>query len=864
MTVETARPLEGTVQTIANSQLEPPAHRRRPITAWGIAASLLLAAAIASGQTVVADFNDLSTGVLRDKTGGTGLAGAWSGTATIRVISGNLSAPASTHHAGQSGGAARSVQGDYAQPRQNTRLLAAPIAGVVELSFLVKAPDATSVGGIALDTVDYDGAQPLRIVAVGRDLLLDGPADDVRLPGVLTLGQTALIVGQLEIDAAGTSDTLAVWVNPDELDRGEPDAVLSGADLVGGAVTRVAVVSYQEETGIGAVIDDVRLRSERWDLDDDGAVTTGDFYVFPQLMSGPASHAPPPGVDPELFARADGDRDGDVDLYDFHALALWISRVELADHVHVADFGATPDDGVDDAPMIQEALDYLTASGRTRLEFAAGTYDLFTVAGGSGYVALNNLTDCGVVGATDDAGAPATRLVRHGWLPADPAPPSLLRASSCVNLSVQNLVFDNEPDYSSAGRIVELAPDHVVVEILDGLPRIDGTLCYSSNLWDPVTRSLRHVASVTYKADVDAAPADFVWHTVTGGNGRLMRLVNPAVAGQLALGDLFSWHFGADGIQTLFYNCSGLHLSNLRTVNAVGFAMSASQCRNIDADHVVVAPEGNQLAVSARDGFMLATCDGTVIMRNLDIEGVRWDGQNAHGNFLTVIEKLDNRSVRVERAASYAIALPAATVLTLWNGTVPNSFTLADAVDEGEVDGKRNYLLTTDQVLPEFVSAGTLASADAWDMDSYTVQDSTFREIAGCALILRNKHALIERCQFDQVMYPPILVGASPPEGEGTFPRDITIRDCSLSSSGWRERHRSTGLIGISNSGPSGSYMGAVQIVHNLLSDNPLGIDIADVSSVAITDNVFANVAETHRIDAASTGSVTFDGNTIE
>lgn len=847
-------------------------HSARPVggarrtRGWlGLGLALLGSAAGAAGQTVIANFNDLSTGVLRDKSGGVGLAGAWEGTATIRVISGNLAAPAGTHLPPVVGGSARSAQGDYETPRQNTRLLETPLTGEVAISFLVKPPQTVSVGGIALDTLDYDGAQPLRIVANGTDLLIDGPAgNDVTLAGAFTLNATALVVAQLAIDVAGPLDELAVWVNPDMLDLGEPDATLSGVDLVGGAVTRVAVVSYQSAPGIGAIVDDIRLSSERFDLNDDGDVTTADLYQFPQFMSGPGAALPPAGVDADLFARADSDRDGDVDLFDFHALALWLSRFELADDVRVGDFGARPDDGIDDAPLIAEALDYLVASGRKRLEFAAGQYDLMTRSGGSAYIGLVNLVGCEIVGAVDEAGDPATTLVRHGWIPHDPAPPSLLRASTCTNLTVRNLRFDNEPDYTTAGLIVELTPSYVVVEILDGLPRIDGTLCYSSNLWDPETRSLRHVPSVTYKSDVDAAQSSYVWHTVDGGNGRRMRLDNPAVAGQLTLGDIFTWHFGADGIQVLFYACTDLHLDNLRTLNTVGFAMSASQCRNVDAQRIVIAPEGNQLAVGARDGFMLAACDGAVTMRDVWMEGVRWDGQNAHGDFLTVVERVDERTIRAQRTASYVLPLPAPSVLTLWDGPAPTGFIVSSVVDEGVVDNHRTYLITTSQLLPAFVDAGTLATTDAWDMNSYTVQDSTFREIAGCALVMRNRQALIERCVFDQVMYPPILIGASVAEGEATFPRDVTIRDCSLRSSGWRQRHRSTGLIGLSTYGASGPYMGTVRIQNNTFADNPLGIDIADVTTIEITGNVFRAVTEPHRVDAATTGTVVFQANTVE
>lgn len=68
----------------------------------------------------------------------------------------------------------------------------------------------------------------------------------------------------------------------------------------------------------------VTLVYEAWpvfgDLTCDGFVTAADFAAFEPCLAGPDVMTPPPGCDPDTFARADFDGDGDVDAADYAAL----------------------------------------------------------------------------------------------------------------------------------------------------------------------------------------------------------------------------------------------------------------------------------------------------------------------------------------------------------------------------------------------------------------------------------------------------------------------------------------------------------------------------------------------------------------
>ncbi len=527
--------------------------------------------------------------------------------------------------------------------------------------------------------------------------------------------------------------------------------------------------------------------------------------------------------------------------------------------LHVADFGAIPDDGIDDTAAIQRAIDAAIATGACRLEFAAGTYDLIQPALRGGQLlhirGAQNLT---VAGAPGDDGAPATRFVRH-WqgLAGAKNAPSILRVRDARNFALQDIAFDNAPRFTTAGRVVEASRDHVIVDIFPDLPRIEGVRAYAANAWDLANRRLKQVPSLSFGSDVDRWPAEAVWRNVEGPEGtRLQRLDYPGFGKHLVAGDGISWHFGWEGRQLAFHQCHGLRVDRVAVFNAIGFAIEALNCSDIVSSGVIVRPEGDQLAVSSRDGWKLYGCQGRVAISDLHIEGVRWDGQNVHGSFLWVEEALGENRLRLRKLWS-PFPLPANTRLLFWNGNEQVPATIRSATVEPASPKIAYYDVEFTEPVPGFVAPGVMVSVEAWDIPEYSIERSTFRNIAGCAIILRNRHARITDCTFEDIMYPAVMLGASVAEGEGTYPEDVTIEGCVFRRSGWESRQGARGMIGINSGGGTEPRMGRVIVANTRFEDAATGLDIAEIREVELIDNVFDRVAEPLRIHESSTGRVT-------
>jgi hypothetical protein len=525
-----------------------------------------------------------------------------------------------------------------------------------------------------------------------------------------------------------------------------------------------------------------------------------------------------------------------------------------ASTLHVRDFGALANDGIDDTPRIQRAIDAALATKAARLEFDSGTYDLInpTLRGGQ------CLLIKGSSGLTL-SGVPGTRLRRH-WegLAGVKNPPSILRVRDARNFVLQDLTFDNAPHFTTAGRVIEAGHGHVVVEILPGLPRIEGVRAYAANAWDLSTRRLKQVPSLSFGGDVDRWPADAVWRNVPGGEGRRQRLDYPGFGRHLSPGDGVSWHFGWEGRQLAFQQCDGLRVDRVTVVNAIGFAIEAINCRNIKSTGVSIKPEGSQLALSSRDGWKLYGCQGEVHIRDLHIEGVRWDGQNIHGSFLWVEKLLGDNRLMLRKLWS-PFELPAKSRLLFWDGDTQVPAVIRSAKVLSSKDQVTLYEVEFSEPPPAFVAEGVMASVEAWDIPDYRIERATFRNIAGCAMILRNRRARVSNSTFEDIMYPALMLGASVHEGEGAYPEDIVIEGCTFRRSGWQTRQDAGGMIGINSSGDTAVRMGKITVTGCTFEDGPVGLDIAEVRDVDLKGNIFSRVDKPWRIHPATTGRVTND-----
>lgn len=535
----------------------------------------------------------------------------------------------------------------------------------------------------------------------------------------------------------------------------------------------------------------------------------------------------------------------------------------LAQTVHVKDHGATPGDGLDDAVAIQNALNYAKANNIKTVLFDTGRYDLLVRANANlnAYFGLTQYNGLTLTGAALSDGTPGTWLVKFNPQENNTVLPAHARFDRCNQLTIKNLAIDNSPQYATAGKVVEKGASNITVEIFDGLPAKDGMGAYCANTWDLSTGLLKQVPSLSFVTDV--AAENLYWQHQTTNGKHYMRMNSTRFAQAVDTGAGVSWHFGAQTMFQLALNfCNDLKLENITTTNIAGWGIHTMASKNINATKISFRPNGHQLAVGPRDAWKINMCDGQVVVDSMYVEGVRWDGQNAHSAFLTVAQKLSSTQIRVWK--KFTANPPFANdSIGFWNGaTVEKGF--AQSWQSPYISGDTVYgLLNTSSPLPAFVTTGTRITVYAWDMDHYILKNSIFKKIAGCAGVIKNEKVTLDNVAYDNIMYPAILFGTE--VNEATFPQDVLVKNCSFNASGWVQRIGAMGLIGIRNPNAvtSAMTMGTITFDSCTFSNAPTGIDAAGLKGLRITNNQFNCVSLPYKVNTTNTGPVTYTNNLV-
>ncbi len=236
---------------------------------------------------IIADFNDLNPGALRASEAqlggtGTGFTGShWDGnTGVVGIVTGDLSAPASTHYLATQSATPQSFRdltGQYVRS-QTRSTVNVSTTGTVWLSFLVQNTDATDRTGINFVNSNIVNPPPASrtIALLGSTLeVTDNTATLSSFPVTAPLGQTVLVLGRVRGQAGTTAgfDAIDLWINPDLSNgltsMGAPTVGIANIDFWGTATSspRLGILSYEgadnvNNSTMGGTLDAVRISDE--------------------------------------------------------------------------------------------------------------------------------------------------------------------------------------------------------------------------------------------------------------------------------------------------------------------------------------------------------------------------------------------------------------------------------------------------------------------------------------------------------------------------------------------------------------------------------------------------------------------------
>lgn len=530
-----------------------------------------------------------------------------------------------------------------------------------------------------------------------------------------------------------------------------------------------------------------------------------------------------------------------------------------ADKVYVKDYTSPGD--TDSALGIRNAIEYAIAHGIKTVVFDEGRYMLksFIRVATEGmrhdagcherelfkdcHIPVLNVDGLSLIGQTDKNGESSTILVGDNPVLDNVFLPSVLWCENNTNLTIKNIAFTRYPEFASAGEVIRVSGASAWIEVFEGNPYYDGMDIYCANRF---TKNRDLIGeSVTYGQPIDVK--------FKSEGGRILRLDCEYIAKQLNVGELLSWHQGAQtDFQVCFRHCDNLGLENLRTYNSNGFCMMAEDCHGIKADKVVFEPDGNRLFTGPRDAWKLFKCGGVIEINGMYIEGVRMDGQNIQNTWFFMTEKLAPNEAVFFCLHTYC-EIKKGSIAEFYRGSDKMCLEITDSENMGWQEKGYLYRLKFAESIPDFADGNTFVTAQCYRPEVYICKNSTFKNIAGAGQIVKTSGAYIKNCRYINTMNPGILIGSElTVHNEGVHGTDIFIDSCEFDNCGFFPRYDSYGCIGIKSAGFHGNVNNNIFITDCTFKNAKTGVNVQTCGKAVICDCKFENIKNQTETDCAS------------
>lgn len=534
--------------------------------------------------------------------------------------------------------------------------------------------------------------------------------------------------------------------------------------------------------------------------------------------------------------------------------------------IRVADFGATPDDGLCDTDAINDAIQAAVQNGYNLILFEAGTYELIgtsTVQNtrNDNYFGIFNVRDLTLLGAIDAEGSPTTRLERQLTLSNDIDPYHLFDIRNTKGLTIKNFILSNNPALGSTGRVIAVDTDLDVVEIelLDGLSGFDGMRASSAHVWDLQTQKLKRFGRTPYQATLNfGLDINDFWEVVPNSNERRYKMVGSSWSSKVVVGDGISWHYQpVIRNQTEVFYSEDFTFENIIMPNLSNMAMLGAYSKNLTFRRIRLEPEGGNLAVGARDGFHLSNNSGALFFEDSYFKGLRMDPLVIRRTYGVIKELFSNDSISVK--PGYTI--PIGDSLRFWVGEDPVDISITSV--QRNADGFYTYGLSED--LPAGAGVGTALSFLTYSLDSGLIRGCEFEDSFGSPIVNFEENITVESCVFDNNAYQ---IKYGPNHVSGGFVRNNIFRNNLIKNTSWVdivERGQPSCLLihSISSLFNSPRYNKNISIYGNTFRNlhgntNEVAIDVRNATDVQIRDNIFEGFTEAVKVHLPSTRRIEF------
>ena len=446
--------------------------------------------------------------------------------------------------------------------------------------------------------------------------------------------------------------------------------------------------------------------------------------------------------------------------------------------ISVANFGAVPDDGRNDADELRKAIAFCKDHPGTILYFPPGVYDLRDEAA----VQLMNDVMTGKMGQDPEkkiftryfpyvrgldfrglrdvtVEAAGALLLCDGWM--EP-----LSLEDCRNVTIKGLTIDYKRKPYSIGTVVETGAGYFDAVVDKQYPLNPAIPIPRMKFWD--VRAHRMFPEPVY------FPKKF--ELIGPQKIRIYAKVSPEVKGNL-VSLTHSFHFRP---AILIYDAGNIRLEDVTIHSQPGMGIVGHRANNITLVGLRVVPAPGSFVSTNTDATHFTSCTGLIRMENCQFEGQGDDATNIHNYYYTVRKS--------QRAGYYDLVVGAPTGTHAQVLDYPDVGDRLELVKRSSLETVKTYVVQAETNFPaEWRSEVQLDAPLPAGLENYFLIDSTRLpkvEIVGCSILshlargilIKTRNVLVERCLIRETTGTGIHVGAESYWHEGLPSADVTIR----------------------------------------------------------------------------------------
>ncbi|MFC1694403.1 right-handed parallel beta-helix repeat-containing protein, partial [Candidatus Latescibacterota bacterium] len=517
--------------------------------------------------------------------------------------------------------------------------------------------------------------------------------------------------------------------------------------------------------------------------------------------------------------------------------------------INVVDYGAVPDDGVNDTAAVQAAIEACREHPGAELVFSAGTYDF------SGDTNPRLRLD-GFTGLTIDGNG--AEFIGHDLA-------TLFRISNCNVLTFRNFTVDWNPLPFSAGKVIEVGDTYFDLEVIEphtaqARLRVEGILGY-----DPEKRRL-----ATRGVDIYQTGFEKTTEVIRPG---VMR-----VYVEKRLPEKGTWVNIRHQIYSYntftFSKCANIILNDITIYACPGMGLYAHDSSNFTLTrfNVMIRPETGRWMSSTADATHFNNCRGSITLEECLFEGMGDDATNIHGAYMAVDERLGEKTValktgRGRRMPSYV------RVDDILEFSSPVENPLQPYIENVVIsvipdEQNRRLIVEVADTLPGQTSRGHIVGNISTTPSARILNCTTIRNRAR-GMLIKTRDVVIEDCVYEDVSGSALLIRADANywwESIGT--RDIMIRNnrfirCNFGTA------RREGIINITAQAkeyglaPAGVHRD-ITIEHNEVIDaDGSALHVGSSDGVVVRNNTFHRVQDS-AVSIRDSRNVIITANTLE